>query len=269
MFQQARIEILKNYLQEKHSADYKTICKDTNISLSTLRRDIELLVEEGFLEKYRGGVILSGPKTTSASDGAGFLSASCSNGPCEDLSSDPHLHLKEKIGKAAAEQVEEGDIIFIGAGNSCLMMSRFLTTENITVVTHSFNVAMELASRPGIHLIFLGGDVESEGSKHFTSGTFAKETLKTIYVKKSFVTVNGISREFGYTINNHYLTETYAMLLKSTGTTCFLADETKFGKRAFRKICDFDAVDTLITTEGIPKEYLELYQKAGVHLTIA
>lgn len=250
MFEEQRIDKIKKYLLEHRSADYKTLCEAVPASLSTVRRDVDKLAKEGFLEKKRGGMVLSDTQINQV-----FYE-----------NADDLIGLKNEVGYAAAGLVQSGDIIFIGAGNSCWQMSKFITAENITVVTHSFNVVMELAPKPNIRLIFLGGDVEIESKKYFTSGSFAQETLKNIYIEKSFITVNGVSEDFGYTINNNYLAEIYTMLLKFSDKTYVLADETKFGKRAFRKICEFDAVGHIITTAGYPEEYKKAFDEMQVEV---
>lgn len=253
MFEAQRIEKIKTYLLEHRSADYKTLQAAVPTSLSTVRRDVDKLETEGFLVKKRGGVVLAESQVRQM----------------HYESNDGQLDLKSQVGRAAASLVSEDDIIFIGAGNSCWQMSKFIEAEHITVVTHSFNVVMELAPKPGVRLIFLGGDVEIEDKKYFTSGSFAQETLKNIYIEKSFITVNGISEDFGYTINNNYLAEIYTMLLNCSDKTYVLADETKFGKRAFRKVCDFGAVAHVVTTPGLPEIYRKYYQEQGTEVIAA
>ena len=56
------------------------------------------------------------------------------------------------------------------------------------------------------------------------------------------------------------------MLLKFSDKTYVLADETKFGKRAFRKICEFDAVGHIITTTGYPEEYQKAFDEMQVEV---
>lgn len=252
MFEEQRIDRIKKYLLEHHRADYKVLCDYVQTSLSTVRRDVDRLAEEGFLIKKRGGAILGDAQINQL-----FYE-----------SNDDLINLKNEVGYAAAAQVEPGDIIFIGAGNSCWQMSKFVTAENITVVTHSFNVVMEMAPKPNNRLIFLGGDVEIENNKYFTSGSFAQETLKNIYIKKSFITVNGVSEDFGYTINNNYLAEIYNMLLKCSDATYVLADATKFDKRAFRKICEFEAVKHIVTTADYPISYKKRFEELEVEVIL-
>ena len=56
MFEEQRIDKIKKYLLEHRSADYKTLCEAVPASLSTVRRDVDKLAKEGFLEKKRGGI---------------------------------------------------------------------------------------------------------------------------------------------------------------------------------------------------------------------
>ena len=111
MFEEQRIDKIKKYLLEHRSADYKTLCEAVPASLSTVRRDVDKLAKEGFLEKKRGGMVLSDTQINQV-----FYE-----------NADDLIGLKTEVGYAAAGLVQSGDIIFIGAGNSCWQMSKFIT----------------------------------------------------------------------------------------------------------------------------------------------
>jgi DeoR/GlpR family transcriptional regulator of sugar metabolism len=155
----------------------------------------------------------------------------------------------------AATLVNDDDIIFIGAGNSCWQMSKNLKAARLTVVTHSFNVAMELEKYQDYRVIFLGGDVELENKKSYTSGSFAVNMLTNIFIEKSFFPVNGVSIENGYSLNSNYLADLYIKLFYYTTKMIPLADYTKFDKRAFRPIFNFLDIKRLITNQNIPERY--------------
>jgi DeoR/GlpR family transcriptional regulator of sugar metabolism len=239
MFSEQRILRLKNYLQEHQQVDVVTLGAVLSISVSTLRRDLKKLETEGFLSRYHGGVITN----EKAAD------------PLYYLYDDPHIELKKQVGMTAATLVNDGDIIFIGAGNSCWQMSKHLKAARLTVVTHSFNVAMELEKYHDYRIIFLGGDVELENRKAYTSGSFAFDMLKNIFIEKSFFPVNGVSIENGYSLNSNYLADLYIKLFDYTTKMIPLADYTKFDKCAFRPIFNFLNIKHLITNKNIPERY--------------
>ena len=65
---------------------------------------------------------------------------------------------KAAIGRAAALQVQPGQVVFIDGGTTAIELVRHLAPGlNATVVTHSPLVAVELLARPGIQVIVLGG----------------------------------------------------------------------------------------------------------------
>jgi DeoR/GlpR family transcriptional regulator of sugar metabolism len=253
MFSEERLKKIKAILLEQHHVEIKTLSALIPVSDATIRRDLDQLEKTGFLIKRYGGATINNEFIQKVTD---------SN---EDF--DAIMQNKALLGLLAADLVEDGDVIFIGAGNTCWQITKYIKEKkNLTVVTNSFSVVLELQNSVNIKLIFLGGDVEIESQKSFTSGRLASETLKSIYIQKSFITVNGISRKFGYSINNHFLTDMYSMLLQSSNEIIVVADQSKFEKRAFRTLCDFDAIHTLVTNQVVSDEFRQYCEGKGIKL---
>jgi DeoR family fructose operon transcriptional repressor len=250
MFSEQRIIKLKEYLQKHQDVDVPTLKSVLSVSVSTLRRYLTKLESEGYLARYHGGVILNKETTE----------------PLHYLYDDPYIDIKTQVGLIAASLVKDGDNIFIGAGNSCWQMSKNLKAANLTVVTHSFNVAMEVARRPDYRIIFLGGDMEVENNKSYTSGSFAVDMLNNIFIEKSFIPVNGVSIENGYSLNSNYLADLYIKLSNYTTRMIPLADHTKFDKRAFRPIFKFLDIKYLITSKNAPERYKSYCEDHGITL---
>lgn len=256
MFTEERLKKIKEILLEHHHIEVNTLCSLLPVSIATIRRDLDKLERDGFLIKRHGGAVINKEYIENVAFKGG----------------DPDLYLTEKsvLGLIAAELIENGDVIFLGAGNTCWQISKnIIEKKNLTVVTNSFNVVAELKAHSNIKLVFLGGDVEDEDQKSFTTGRLALDTLKGIYIQKSFITVNGISLEYGYSINNHLLTDMYSVLLEYSNETIVVADISKFDKRAFRHLCDFDAVHKVVTNRTVDDAYKEYCKNHNIKLYTA
>ncbi len=234
----------------------KDLIASLPVSPATVRRDIVQLEQEGVLCRRRGSVFLAGTNGERFFFGRRF---------------DEHARQKIAIARRAAALVDDGDIIFIGAGNTCLEIARLLANrDRLTVVTNSFLVVIELLARSNIKLVFLGGDVEIEHEKPFTSGLLAKDILENIYIKKSFITVNGVSLDYGYSIENHDLADLYATLTRLSQRMIVVADSSKFDKKAFRHLCDLDApVRDLVTNSDVPPHYADFFAARSLNLFLA
>jgi DeoR family fructose operon transcriptional repressor len=236
-------------LLEYRQVDIKTLTRRLPVSISTLRRDLAKLEEDGFIIKYHGGIIIT---------------SDLEMGRVQN-NLDPAIDLKRVIGVLAADMVVDNDVIFIGAGNTCFSLAVNLKNKTgLTVITNSFNVASELCMVHGTEVIFMGGNVATEDDKIFTMGNITSIATEGLFVQKCFITVNGISLEHGYSINNHFFIQMYTTLLDLSDNVIVLADENKFGKRAFMKLCNFDRIKHLVTNRSPDKSFHEYGSRHGI-----
>jgi DeoR/GlpR family transcriptional regulator of sugar metabolism len=253
VFPLQRIQKIKAILLESQQVDIHTLIKSLSVSLSTLRRDLDHLVEEGYIVKYHGGVILN-PILVKGKD-------------YDQTDLDPVIGQKRIVGALAANLIFDKDVIFIGPGNSCYELAVNIKTKNeLTVITNSFHVSNELCRAHNIKVIFLGGDVAVENNKSFTIGNIANIVTEGLFIRKCFITVNGVSLEYGYSVNNRFLAEMYNNLLDVSDSFTILADSSKFGLRAFKKLCEFDQIKQLVTDRQPDAEYCGYSQKHGIKL---
>ncbi|MFR9308507.1 MAG: DeoR/GlpR family DNA-binding transcription regulator, partial [Lachnospiraceae bacterium] len=128
------------------------------VSMETIRRDLEQLEKEQIVRRVHGGAVLN-----------------VASGIEPDYSYREIKNYEQKImiGKKAAELVKDGDTIIIDIGTTTLQMAKFLRGKSITVFTNSIKFAQELMDEEKVQLYLLGGKVRrGEGS---TSGFMAED----------------------------------------------------------------------------------------------
>jgi len=65
---------------------------------------------------------------------------------------------KERIGRAAADLIADGESVFIGSGTTTAHIARHLINrKNLTVVTNALNIATALATAEGVTVVVTGG----------------------------------------------------------------------------------------------------------------
>lgn len=123
--------------------------KNLKFQKNTLRRDLEILVARGTVEKVYGGVIA-----------------------CENATPIPNLvtfhertgrnaQSKQKIAALAASFVRERDIIFIDSGTTTMSIVDHLAhLSTVTVITNSLQVINKSMNYPNINLIVLPGSLK-------------------------------------------------------------------------------------------------------------
>ena len=106
---------------------------------------------------------------------------------------------KWRIGAAAAVLVEDGESIVFDASTTALYMARHLRERpawhQLTVVTNSIRIALELAGHPGITVLMLGGRVRSEALS--VVGPLGDGVFRRVNVQKAFVGAVGLTLDAG------------------------------------------------------------------------
>ncbi len=252
MFAAERIKKIKEILLEYKHVDVNTLCSLLSVSIATVRRDLDKLEEEGFLSKTHGGAIINETNEFEVQ-----LSGS----------DDPFLGEKTQIGMIAAEMIENNDIIFLGSGNTCLQIAKNIKEKrNITVVTNNINIVLELAYCKNTNVIMPGGDLEVVDNYLAMTGQYTLNNLEKMYLNKSFFTVNGISIDYGYTVNSREQAALYKLLLANSNESVVVADYSKFDKRAFTQVGPISLIKKVITNVQLDNRYKEFFFDNGIKL---
>jgi DeoR/GlpR family transcriptional regulator of sugar metabolism len=216
------------------------LARDLNVSDMTVRRDLELLHQQGLLEKVHGGATVS---SGSSLFEPGFV-----------VKSELQLAEKDAIAAAASELVATGMAIALSAGTTTYALARRLTDiEGLTVVTNSVPVADVLyrMGRPDQTIIVTGG-VRTPSDA--LVGPFAVSALRTIHVDLVFMGVHGMDPHSGFTTPNLLEAETNRALVEAGRRLIVLADHTKWGVVGISSIGRLDQADVLITDSGLGED---------------
>lgn len=255
MFAAERLSKIREILLEYKHVDISTLSSILSVSEATARRDLEKLESEGFLTKTHGGAVIN-------DEGISEVQLS-------DVD-DPFLEEKRQIGAIASNLIVNGDVVFLGEGNTCLQISRNIKDKKeLTVVTNNINIILELYDCSNINLLVLGGNIHTTGTSISTVGQFSKKMLEGVYLNKAFFTVNGINLKFGYTLSNAELAEIYSLVLKNAEETIVVADYTKFEKRSFVQLGDINMVSKVVTNAQVSLAYKQYFFDNNIQLFTA
>src|SRR5690606_34645804 len=143
----------------------------------TVRRDLTSLERRGLLRRVHGGAI-----------------------PVERLGIEPAVAdregrmagQKERIAKAALDELPDGGAIILDAGTTTVRLAEMLPHDReLTVVTHGLPVATVLATRSNITLHLLGGLVR--GRTLAAVGSWAELAMRDVFADVAFLGTNGIT----------------------------------------------------------------------------
>jgi DeoR family fructose operon transcriptional repressor len=225
-------------LKERDYCSVVEMSQLLNVSPMTIRRDLHMLHEKQIIEVTYGG--------------ARFI-ASKQFEPDFDIRAHEHLAEKQAIGKLAAELfIEEGDVVGIDSGSTTLEIVRNLPNIPLTIVTHSLAAANVVAQNRRYSLIMLGGVLQHEAN--CLCGPQAIAALHTLYINKLFLSASGLLPSDGLSCNNLSDAEVKQALISSSRKTILCMDSSKVGRAYLARFATLNAIDTLITDNGISDE---------------
>lgn len=237
------------YAEERHQAiverartegrvDVAVLAGDLDVTAETIRRDLTTLERHGLLRRVHGGAI-----------------------PVERLGFEPALALrdtvmqaeKERIAKAALDELPEEGAVLLDAGTTTARLADVLPTDReLTVVTNAIPIATKLATRRNVTVLLIGGRVR--GRTMAAVGEWAAQLLRDTFVDVAFIGTNGVSVERGLTTADTTEAGGKRAMMASARRTVVLADHTKVGNDQFARFGSLEDVDVLITDSGLDDE---------------
>lgn len=250
----SRIQEIKKLFLNKKQLLNKELCDIFGVSIETIRRDLNLLENEGFIQKIYGGARLI--------ENTGI--------PDTIEAWDTRLKKNELFKKSIAERVAtlipDGCTVFLDTGTSVFeVMAPLKDKKNLTILTNSLRIATEMAQCDSFSVYNIGGLVKRET---LTSvGLFAKEFLSSFYrIDFAVLSCDGFLPERGTTEYSVEIAEFKQLLVDKTSHIIVLADHTKFGIAGSCVCCPVEKIGTLVTDSLAPVSAIAKLNERGVHM---
>lgn len=218
--------------------------EDLKVSRVTIQRDINLLEENGLVDKVHGGVRIK--KISTSHFETRFETRLSQN-----------YDKKLEIAKKAINYVNDESTIFIDSSTTCYIFAKELFNKQfngLNVVTTSPTLLCEITSSSNISIISTGGLFRREFNMFY--GHWVIDFLNKINIDSAFVSAAGVSMENGITSSDIELTNILKVIFKKSSEINLLADSSKFTKIGMLKINDVGNCKRIITNNDVSKEII-------------
>ncbi|QKG26100.1 DeoR/GlpR family DNA-binding transcription regulator [Actinomadura verrucosospora] len=222
------------------------------VSPSTIRRDLQVLSDEGAVVRTYGGALSAAPGE-------------------QPLHERERLALAQKaaIAEAAEARVRPGAMLLLDAGTTVgALASRLASWTGITVVTNGLTALDALADSAGVELVALGGAV-----RHVSLGMIgplAEGALRAITVDTVFLGADGVVAGRGVCEGTAEQASLKRLMVEQAREVCVLADASKLGRAESNWWTPLDRPWTLITDSGATEEQLAPFRaRREVAVTVA
>ena len=241
-----RREKIKKLLDIYGSVEVSNLAQTLNVSMETIRRDLDILCQNYDIKKIHGGAIKNNTSSTDY-----FFNKRINKNLIE----------KKKIAKIASELIEDYDVIAIDTGTTVLQLIDYIYDKNISIVTNSFPVINALSKYNISHLkgkvIFLGGEFNENSLS--TYGEIAINMLNNLNISKSFISCDSFSIERGISFHNIREASFTKEFIRKCKTSYLLIDSDKFIQDSFYTIGQPSIVDTIVSSSQCPEDFNSIF----------
>jgi DeoR family transcriptional regulator of aga operon len=253
--QQVRLTLILSSLQKSRSVSVEGLSKELNVSLVTIRRDLDALEKQGLLRRTHGGAVSIEP----------LFYEPFRNDRSFQAQVERFAEEKRRIGRAAASLIKDGEIIALTPGTTSTEVIRGLPLNHrITVVTSTVNVAMELSKRKDLDIFVTGGHLR--GDWFSLVGPTAAQSLSHLLIHTLFIGADGIDPQWGVSCYIPEEAELNSTMVKHAQRKIAVVDHSKFGVIAGWRICPTSSLDILITDSGATDEMIAPFEKAQIQV---
>lgn len=250
-------EIIK-ILSENKVEDITSLSKILGVSEMTIRRDLDKLEKGGDVIRIYGGAKIRTKNVYEPSIG-------------ERLTQ--NIREKKAIGMKAAEFIEDGDVVAFDASTTALEVANNIKNhKELTVITNSIALAIELSENKDITIILLGGIVRK--SSLSLVGSWLPKMLKHINIDKFFISSSALSFEEGLTDATIEEVEAKKAIINRSAEVFVIVDHTKINKVSAFHVCNYKIIDKIII-DGLveftkeQKQCLKKFEEKNVGVIIA
>ena len=251
---------LKELIARRGMYDLKSLSAELGVSSSTVRRDLDVLEQEGLVKQTHGGVIWIAEKSGGPANGG------ASRPYAFDQRMGYQLDAKRQIARAARELVQASDTILLDGGTTTFYLAEELLGRPLQLVTNSLPIANLFLNDDNVELILTGGLMYPRYGVLLGPG--AENTLATIHTKTLFLSVAGVHDGMLYN-QNVLLVQSEQKMMEHAQQVVLLADASKFGQQALAQLCRLDAIDVVVTDRSLSDEHRDQVRSAGCELIVA
>lgn len=242
----------KKEILEKLRAEQRVLVSELaayySVTEETIRRDLDKLEKEGFATKTYGGAIWGNSTKTDLS---------------YTIRNKTNVEAKNAIASLVSRMVQDGDHLMLDDSSTSLYIAKHLKEKkNLTVLTYSVEIVMELAGLEGWTILSTGGTLRPD-SLAFTGHQVA-DTLSRYHVDKAILSCKGIDQQAGITdsAEGHALAK--QAMIRNAREVILALDDSKFDKISFVQVASLEAARTVVTNKRPEEKWLSHFHDLGL-----
>ncbi len=247
---QRRNEIIR-HLRQGAVLSPAELAEFFDVSVMTIHRDLKQLDSEGYLSKQHGGAVINQQS---------FLSTNL------EKRIGTNVRAKDAIAQFVINHLidSDKDSLVIDSGSTTLALVNALPDVPMTVMVNSLSALSVLAQYQQMLVHSLGGKLNTDIMAF--EGTVACDMLSRCHFSKAFIGTDGIDLNAGFTTTDTANAQLTRLMAQQADEVYILADASKFYRRAFASIMDFDGITGIVTEKGVSDEFRAIFKQHHIQL---
>ena len=247
-YMQTRLTNILNVLGQEKRISVAELSEKLKVSEVTIRKDLSKLEDKGLLKREHGFAAI----VTSDDVNNRLLF---------------NYEIKKKIAQKAAASIRDGETIMIESGSCCALLAEEVVTslKDVTIITNSVFIASFVRSRPGAHIILLGGAFQNEAQ--VMVGPLIKKCAENFHVGKFFIGTDGFN-DIGAMSADLMRAEAVRSMSESAQQTIILTESQKFNRSGVVSLLPYDKINAIYTDDKIGDDKIKSLQSKNIKVHI-
>lgn len=222
-----RLEEIRAQVEARGRVRVTDLAEGFGVSEMTIRRDLDVLVEQGLVRRVRGGATALGPQLFAERFGK-------------------QARAKERIARKLLDLVDGARAIAIDASSTLQRLAGALDdVRDLTVVTNGPECFAALQERPGVTPLLTGGQLDRRTGS--LVGPLATRAARDVAVDLLLVSAAGVDPDLGTFETTLEEADVKIALAGVSRRVVLAVDHSKLGQHAAARCLGLDRVDGLVT----------------------
>lgn len=235
------------------SASVEQLADKLDVTLQTVRRDVQRLSEAGLLTRFHGGVRM--PSSTIEN---------IAHRQRESLNAEG----KARIARAVARRIPNDCSLILNIGTTTEAIAKaLLSHKGLRVITNNLNVAAILCGNTDCEVIVAGGVVRARDRG--IVGEAAVDFMRQFRVDIAVIGISGIEPDGSLRDFDYREVKVAQTIIEHAREVWLAADSSKFNRPAMVELARLSQIDRLFTDTPPPEPFPALLEEADVSCEVA
>ncbi|MEJ2417723.1 MAG: DeoR family transcriptional regulator [Exilibacterium sp.] len=243
---EARHDAIVTFVKQQGFVPISLLAEQLNVTVQTIRRDVNQLSDEGKISRFHGGVGL--PSSVENIKGL-------------------NMSEKNRVANLVAQHIAPHSSLFINIGTTTETVAReLLQHEDLRFITNNLNVATLLNAHSDFEVVVAGGKVRSHDGG--IVGQTANDMISQFRVDYAVIGISGIDDDGTLLDYDHDEVRATQTIISNARQVFLVADHTKFSRRPMVRAGSITQVSALFTDRLPPEPIVKILKAHNVKLHV-